>query len=109
MKTIKGLEKIYQSQPKRLTADTLAACLLTDLAQCHCAIYGLDSKEQPVLLARLHLVPETLVYDQFDKRIDLIVAGTIVSAEYVPLRYCLQGHEFAMTGRCSVIGKICGV
>ena len=109
MKTIKGLEKICQPQIKRLTIDKLAQLAVADLADCYCLIYGENKQEQAVLLAKLDLLTESIYYDQFDKRIDLCVAGKIINTEHVPLHYCLQGQQLAIMGRCSMLPKICGV
>jgi hypothetical protein len=45
----------------------------------------------------------------FDQRIDLIVAGPILRNDCVPLIYRLQGEQFAISGRCSMIARVCGV
>lgn len=62
-----------------------------------------------MLLAELALLPETLVYDNFDQRIDFVVCGAILRNDYVPLTYLLQAESLVICGRCSVIPKVCGV
>lgn len=61
------------------------------------------------MLARLDLLPETLIYDAFDRRLDWSVSGPILRDDHVPLTYRMEGQVFAITGRCSVISKVCGV
>ncbi len=107
MKQYHGLETCLNSS-EQPSDQHLAACLLDDLKDCYCEIYGED-KEQAILLTRLALVEETLHYDRFDKRIDFTVNGEILRDDYLPLTYRLQGRQFAITGRCSMIGKVCGV
>jgi hypothetical protein len=110
MREIHGLENIRALCPERLHARALADLLLSALRLSCCYIYGQDEdKNSSVLLAVLDLLPETLVYDQFDQRIDFVVSGAILRSDYVPLTYRLQAENFAMTGRCSVIPKVCGV
>lgn len=67
------------------------------------------SEDPEILLATLYLLPDTLNYDSFDQRLDFIVAGPIVRNDCVPLTYRLQGHDFAISGRCSMIARVCGV
>ncbi|MBD9354801.1 hypothetical protein [Methylomonas albis] len=109
MRQIHGLEKLLEQQPGRLNAQKLAELLLTDLRQCRCSIYGTMGDNDRVLLAELDLLPDSLEYEMFDQRIDLIVAGPILRADCVPLIYSLQGEQFAISGRCSMIARVCGV
>ena len=109
MRQINGLENIRQQHPDRLNAARFAELLLQDLQNCHCTIYGCIGQDQKILLAQLKLLPDSLNYDSFDQRIDLIVAGPILRADCVPLTYILQGGQFSLSGRCSRIAKVCGV
>ncbi|OAI06031.1 hypothetical protein A1353_10105 [Methylomonas methanica] len=109
MRQIHGLEKLVEQQPGRLNAPKLAELLLTDLRECRCSIYGTIGDDDKVLLAELGLLPESLEYEMFDQRIDLIVAGPILRNDCVPLIYRLQGEQFAISGRCSMIARVCGV
>jgi hypothetical protein len=109
MRQIHGLEKLVEQQPSRLNAQKLAELLLTDLRDCRCSIYGTIGDDDKVLLAELALLPESLAYEMFDQRIDLIVAGPILRNDCVPLIYRLQGERFALSGRCSMIARVCGV
>ncbi|NOQ35037.1 MAG: hypothetical protein GQ569_03985 [Methylococcaceae bacterium] len=106
MREIHGLKQLYDSQQNALPIDKLAELLMDDLANCHCVIYG---ENQQQILAKLDLVPDSLFYERFDKRIDLSVAGQITSNEHPPLTYCLQGKNFSISGRCSVLPQVCGV
>lgn len=109
MRQIHGLEKLAGQQSGRLNAPKLADLLRMDLRQCRCSIYGTIGDDDKVLLAELALLPESLEYEMFDQRIDLIVAGPILRNDCVPLIYRLQGEQFALSGRCSMIARVCGV
>jgi len=109
MKQFHGLQKFRQSQSHILKAADLAHWLLTDLQDCQCEIYGCMGDDDKILLATLSLLPDSLNYEAFDQRIDFIVAGPITRNDCVPLTYRLQGKAFAITGRCSMIARVCGV
>lgn len=109
MRLLHGLEKIRQQHPERLNASKLAEILLKDLQQCSCEIYGCDSDDKKILLAKMYLLPETLNYDSFDQRLDFCVSGQINRADFVPLVYRLEGLMFGLSGRCSMIPRVCGV
>lgn len=109
MRRIHGLEKLVQQYSGRLNAQKLADLLLTDLRACRCTIYGNIGDDDKVVLAELDLLEGSLEYVMFERRIDLIVAGPILRADCVPLSYCLEGENFAITGRCSMIARVCGV
>ena len=110
MRNISGLENLRSQLPERLNVQKLAELLLHDFRRCHCCIYGnSEDEDKNLLLAELFLLPETLVYDNFDHRIDFVVRGVILRADHVPLTYCLQAENLAICGRCSVIPKVCGV
>ena len=109
MKILHGLEKIAQKPLNTLKPANLATLLLADLQDCVCYIYGDDGANPKTLLAALRLLPDTLNYLPLEQRLELIVAGPILRNDCVPLTYCLQGKEFSVTGRCSMIAKVCGV
>jgi hypothetical protein len=79
------------------------------LQHCRCTIYGCIGDDDRIALAELDLLADSLEYEMFDQRIDFIVAGPILRADCVPLTYRLQGEQFAITGRCSMIYPVCGV
>lgn len=109
MKQFHGLVELRLTHPGWLKPQGLAALLLEDLQQCQCYIYGSLADDDKILLAGLSLLPDELHYEMFDQRIDLIVAGPILRNDCVPLTYRLQGKTFGISGRCSVIPKVCGV
>jgi len=110
MRRVLGLENLRARHSERLNVRRLAEILLLDLRQCRCYIYGNgEDEEKNVLLAELALLPETLVYDNFDQRIDFVVCGPILRADQAPLTYRLQTESLAICGRCSVIPRVCGV
>jgi hypothetical protein len=109
MRQIYGLENLRQLHPSRLNAESLANLLLSKLQSCRCLIYGCCGEDDKFVLAQLHLLPDTLIYDRFDQRIDMVVAGPILRNDVVPLTYHLQAEQFGLTGRCSVLPKVCGV
>ena len=109
MRKFQGLEKLCLNQEGLLTPKRLAQLLITDLAEAQMLIYGRHIDDKPVLLAILNLLPDSLQYDPFDQRLDLVFAGQIIADSSPALTYCLQGREFSVTGRCSTIPKICGV
>lgn len=109
MKQFHGLPQLKQELPPGNKTTNLARILLDDLQHCHCRIYGNIADNDQILLAELNLVEGALSYDTFDQRIDLKVAGPILRNDCVPLTYRLQGKEFAISGRCSILRKICGV
>jgi hypothetical protein len=109
MRRTNGLEKIHQQHPERLNIAKLAEILLKDLQDCQCDIYGSQADDEKIMLAKLTLLPDSLGYDAFEQRIDLLVSGPILRTDCVPLTYSLQGHNFGVSGRCSMIPNICGV
>lgn len=109
MKQIHGLENIRQQHPEIRNIQKLAELLVADLQHCYCDIYGCIGEDDKILLAKLSLISESLLYDMFDQRIDFCVFGPILRADTVPLTYHLQGRLFGMSGRCSIIPRVCGV
>jgi len=109
MRQEQGLEILTRGQRGQVSEKILSKLLLKDLEQCCCRIFGENSADEAVLLAELKLLPETLTYEMFDQRIELIVVGDIINNQYVPLTYQVQGKEYSFHGRCSVIPKVCGV
>ncbi|WP_347988378.1 hypothetical protein [Methylomonas sp. AM2-LC] len=109
MRQIHGLENIRLQHPERLTEAKLAEILLDDLHDCRCFIFGCCGENDKIVLAELYLLPDTLQYEMFDKRIDFIVSGPILRADTVPLTYALQAKKMSLTGRCSMLAKVCGV
>ncbi len=109
MKQIHGLEKLCESVRRPVIASQLAQALLDDLQHCRCLIYGCIGDDEQIVLAELPLLPETLNYEMFDQRIDFNVAGPILRDDCVPLTYRLSGDKFSITGRCSMIARVCGV
>ncbi|MBS3963662.1 MAG: hypothetical protein KGZ80_04040 [Methylomonas sp.] len=108
MKQIHGLDTVSRSHCGLLSPPVIANLLIDDLAGGYCEIYG-DQDGQRILLTKLDLLPTTLAYDPFDRRLSWSVAGPILRNDCVPLTYKMQGKQFAITGRCSVIPKVCGV
>jgi hypothetical protein len=109
MKHYHGLESLRQPDQDRDTVHQFAQRLLSALHDCRCQIYGCIADDDRILLAELQLEPDTLHYDQFDQRIDCRVSGPIRRADCVPLTYHLFGNGFGISGRCSMIAKVCGV
>lgn len=109
MKQFHGLDKLAFPHRGLLKITDVANWLLNDLQNCHCQIYGCIGDDDKILLATLNLLPDTLNYEAFDRRIDFIVAGPISRNDCVPLTYRLQGKDFAITGRCSMLPRVCGV
>lgn len=108
MRHYHGLEILLEQLPGRPTAKRLAEALLADLQTCRCAIYGCIGDDDRILLAEPALVADSLAYEPFDQRIDLMVAGPILRADCVPLTFRLAGRQFAITGRCSALPHVCG-
>ena len=109
MKQLHGLENLKQILGKPVNTSRLAEVLLHDLQHCACTIYGCIDDDPYIELARLQLLPDTLNYEMFDQRIDLSVSGIIRRDDCVPLTYRLAGEVFSITGRCSMIARVCGV
>ncbi len=109
MKHYHGLQNLSRRYEGMLNTQRLAELLLDDLQGCRCNIYGCIGNDDKIVLAELRLISESLVFDSFDQRIDFVVSGLILRNDCVPLTYRLQGGEFAISGRCSMIGKVCGV
>lgn len=108
MRQMHGLTSLIENVGKRLTIKYLAELLMEDLQDCHCLIYG-RLQDESILLAKLSLAPGSLQYEMFDQRIDLALSGEITRDDCVPLTYRLQGQKFSITGRCSVLPRVCGV
>ena len=109
MKQLHGLEKLRQKHAGMINTAKLAEIFINDLRHCECTIYGCIGDDEQIVLAKLSLLPETLNYEMFDQRLDLNVEGKILRNDCVPLTYCLKGELFSMTGRCSIIARVCGV
>ena len=109
MRQEQGLEALVRGYTGKLTVSALSELLLKDLKNCNCLISGKAENEQPVLLAELKLIPDSLNYDMFDQRIEFTVAGEILNDQFVPLTYTVQGDTFSFHGRCSIIPQVCGV
>lgn len=105
MRQIHGLKQLCKDQRNDLSTKKLATLLIKDLADCYCLIYG----SQQQILAKLNLIPNSLHYEPFDKRIDLAVEGKIRVTDSPPLTYHLIGNNFSLSGRCSLLPQICGV
>ena len=105
MRQIHGLKQLGRLQEGYLSVDELAVLLMKDLGNCDCLIYG----RQQQILAKLNLIADSLFYEPFDKRIDLIVEGKIIETHYPPLTYHLRGNDFSLSGRCSLLPQVCGV
>ncbi|WP_031432801.1 hypothetical protein [Methylomarinum vadi] len=108
MKQLHGLESLRQNSRERLGHPILAEQLLRDLRHCRCLLYG-QREGASVLLAELDGQDDSLYYERFDQRIDLTLTGEIVRDDCVPLTYRLQGEHLVVTGRCSMLPKVCGV
>ncbi|MCK5897868.1 MAG: hypothetical protein KAG06_02205 [Methylococcales bacterium] len=108
MRQEQGLADLIQGTEQRLTASILSTLLLEDLRDCHCFIFGKITDKTPILLAELRLIPESLNYECFDKRLDFRVAG-VIQDNGVPLTYKVQGQRYGFHGRCSTIPRVCGV
>ena len=65
--------------------------------------------ETDVILAKLHVLSESIYYDMFDQRIDFVVSGMILNDQFPALTYDVQGVNFGFYGRCSTIAWVCGV
>ena len=109
MKRFWGLETLRAAHQGLLKPKDLAALLMDDLHQCQCHIFGSIGDDEQILLCTLSLLPETVLHEMFDQRVDFTLAGPILRNDCVPLTYRLQGGVFAITGRCSMIGRVCGV
>jgi hypothetical protein len=109
MKQIHGLKNLTNDRRTTLNAQKLAALLQADLQQCRLTIFGCVETDDKVVLAELHVLTDSLEYRIHEQRLDFCVCGPILRADAVPLTYRLQGKQFAITGRCSMIAKVCGV
>lgn len=109
MRELHGLKKLCATQSGLLHDDRLAKLLMADLAEARLVIYGKNQTEQPIVLAVLGLISDSVQYDSFDQRLDLVFVGEIIANLSPALTYCLQGQVFSVTGRCSTIPKVCGV
>lgn len=109
MRQERGLDSLTEKQRGQVTAKILSKLLLDDLENCCCKIFGKTASEEPVLLAELKIVSDSLFYEMFDQRIEFVVMGNIINDQYVPLTYQVKGKQYSFHGRCSVIPKVCGV
>ena len=109
MRQEQGIEALVSNYDGQITVKALSKLLLEDLKSCHCLISGKLDNEQPVLLAELKIISDSLFYDMFDQRIEFTVAGEILSDQFVPLTYRVQGDTYSFHGRCSTIPQVCGV
>ncbi len=109
MRQEQGLDSLTEKQRGQVTAKILSKLLLDDLEQCRCKIFGKTANEEPVLLAELKIVSDSLFYEMFDQRIEFVVVGNIIDDQYIPLTYQVEGDKYSFHGRCSVIPKVCGV
>ena len=109
MRQEQGIEALVSDYDGQLTVKALSELLLEDLKSCSCLISGKAENEQAVLLAELNIISDSLFYDMFDQRIEFTVAGEILSDQFVPLTYRVQGDTYSFHGRCSTIPQVCGV
>jgi len=108
MREILGLELFLDANKGALKADTLAELMLQDLAQSHLQIYAEPLGEQQTVLADLTLLNDEINYDSFAKRLEMVFIGSVLN-DAIPLTYSIKGKQLLVTGRCSVIPKVCGV
>lgn len=108
MRQYHGLDSLCATIAGQQTMAKLAACLLEDLRQCRCTLYGNLGDDNRVVLAELALDVDSLFYERFEQRIDLRLAGPILRDDCVPLTFRLAGQRFAVTGRCSALPHVCG-
>jgi len=104
-----GLRELLQGVKGNLTVKILSALLLEDLKNCHCVIMGSTVEDQKIVLAKLSLVPDTLIYEMFDQRIGFDVIGPILVENSPALTYKVDGKYYGFWGRCSTIPQVCGV
>lgn len=109
MKKIHGLELIYPPQQDKQNLPKLAELIMADLENCQCQIWGSIEENDNILLASLALLADSMSYERFDQRIDLVVSGRIIRNDCVPLTYQLSGKCLSISGRCSMIPRVCGV
>ena len=109
MRREKGLQKLIENYSGRLGVDTLAGLLLADLKVATFSIFGNPENEADILLSKLKIVPDSLYYEGFEKRIDFTVTGQIMANQCVPLTYRVQGDKYYFYGRCSTIPRVCGI
>ncbi len=108
MREIQGVVELVNDNCQRLSYQILAEQLLEDMQNSHFFVYG-KQQDVPVVLADLSLAEDSLVYDAWDKRLDLMFSGVIQRDDCAPLTYRVQGQCLTVSGRCSVIPKVCGV
>lgn len=108
MRQYHGLETLRAAISGRPTLAKLAECLLDDLRECRCTIFGGIGDDDRIVLAELTLEADTLLYEHFEQRLDLQVTGPILRDDCVPLTFRLAGERFAVTGRCSALPHVCG-
>jgi hypothetical protein len=106
MRKISGLVQLLKSQAGPLNKTELAELVKINLTNCRLCIYG-QRQGQVILIAEMQLIEDGLSYDQFDERMDIIVAGEILATD-VPLNYTLRGKGILITGRCSLLAQVCG-
>ncbi|MCK5831098.1 MAG: hypothetical protein KAH20_12450 [Methylococcales bacterium] len=109
MRQEQGLDAVTQDYNGRLTVNILASLLLDDLRDCQCSVFGEVESEKTILLATLHIVPESLEYESYSQRIEFIVKGEIINNDSPPLTYKVEGDKYSFYGRCSTVFKVCGV
>lgn len=108
MRQYHGLDNLRALIAGRPTLTKLAECLLADLRDCRCTIYGCLGDNDRVVIAELVLEADSLLYERCEQRIDLSVVGPILRNDCVPLTFRLAGERFAITGRCSALPHVCG-
>lgn len=108
MKQLQGLDALMPGCDMRPGKSELANRLMEDLSFCRCCIYGQQGDREAVL-AELSLADDSLYYDRFDQRIDMVLVGSIINDACAPLTYRLQGEFFVVSGRCSLLPQVCGV
>ncbi len=109
MRKEQGLKKLVENYTGNITTEILASLLMDDLKSAECFIFGQTRDDELILLTELNIIPDSLFYEQFDKRIEFTVAGEILNDQYVPLTYSVRGDKFKFSGRCSMIPRVCGV
>lgn len=111
MRKYQNLDLLVKHYSGELTKMVFAELLIDDLKESCCLIFGETIDEQSVLLAELKIQADSIYLQNgmFNQYIEFVVEGEILSDQYPPITYSVNGNTFRFYGRCSTIPQICGV
>ncbi len=106
MKKIHGLNE-FKAKYGDISNQHFNLKMLTEFEDSQFFIFGQQDANK-TLLANYQLKEDGLFFEPFSKRIDFVYTGKIIDNSLPPIHYKLEGKTISITGRCTLIPKVCG-